>query len=185
MPGRPEIFPFDDKAAVFYRDIGYSGVYFENDYHRFGSPATDGCWAPVNEALSLWRFSQDPAAELYLKWLTEQVGIAHRNGLKIYLKAWDPRVPISQARIIPREARGLPPTRICLSTNAGENLIYDYHLEALRNLKMIDGLIICVDDNYADICLDDCPNCSDIPFDQRLAKYWKMVGDVVTKRAAN
>ncbi len=81
MPGRPEVFPFDDRAARFYRDCGYEGVYFENDYHRFGTHATWGCWRDICEVLSLWRFSKDPAAGKYVDWIRRQSQIARRHEL--------------------------------------------------------------------------------------------------------
>ena len=81
MPGRPDGFGFDDASAEFYRQCGYEGIYLENDYHRFGTCANWDNWRDVNEVLSLWRFSKDPAACEYVDWLRGQADIARRHSL--------------------------------------------------------------------------------------------------------
>ncbi len=183
MIGRPELTPFDDAAAQFYRSCGYSGVYFENDYNRFGQPATYGSWRNINEALSLWRFSRDERAQLYLEWLHQGVATAHRNDLRAYLKAWEPRVPMAVRDRLPAEIRsnlwdGIP-NNVCLTAPGGEELIRAYHTEALERLPAIDGLIIGVDDNWAELCGDACPHCGRLTYPERVMYYWALVHDVV------
>ena len=183
MVGRPELMPFDDAAAEFYRSCGYSGVFFENDHNRFGQPATYGSWRNINEALSLWRFSRDETAQLYLEWLSQGVATAHRNGLRVYLKAWEPRVPMSLRDQLPPAVRSNLwdeiPNNVCLTAPGGEKLIREYHIEALERLPPIDGLIIGVDDNWAELCSDSCPHCGRLTYSERVMYYWALVHDVV------
>ena len=186
MPGRPELFPFGDDAATFYRDCGYTGVYLENDYARFGSPASFGCWRSVNEVVSLWRFSRDDKAAQYLEWIAGQIEIAHRNGLKLYLKVWEPRVPTSQRDRIPEKARsGAPrdpnavPPNVCLRSPQGKAFIREFHEEALGRLEGIDGLIVGVDDNWAELCSDACPYCKDVHLYDRAVEYFQLLHEVV------
>ena len=183
MPGRPEIFPFDDRAARFYRECGYEGVYFENDYLRFGTHATWGCWRDVNEVLSLWRFSKDPAADKYVDWMREQSQIARRHELKVYLKPWEPRVPCSQRDQVVAEARGssgnAAPANVCISAPAGRDLIREFHTEALKRLDMIDGLIVGVTDNWAELCDGSCPHCKGKTLNDLILAYCRLLYDVV------
>jgi len=186
LPGRPELFPFDDRAAQFYRDSGYSGVYIEMDYERFGSPASYGCWETTNEVLSLWRFSRDEKAGQYLDWISAQADIAHRNNLKCYLKVWEPRVPASLRDQIPPDARsrGGKPHRngmlpnVCVMSPAGSGFIREFHQEALTRLEIIDGLIVGVADCFAEFCDDNCPHCAGIPVRKRIIRYFEILREL-------
>lgn len=188
MPGRPELFPFDDRAAQFYRDCGYSGIYIENDYPQFGLPASFGGWRGVNEVVSLWRFSKDVAAPRYLEWIRGQADIAHRNGLKLYLKTWEPRVPTSHRHLIPPEARAGrteqgandPLPNVCLMAPAGERLIHEFHEEAFRQLEMVDGVIVGMADNWAELCSDECPRCCGVSTHDRIVRYFQLFKEVAT-----
>ena len=186
MPGRPGLFEFNDAAAAFYKGCGYAGVYFENDYPRFGTYATWGCWRDVNEVLSLWRFSKDPAADRYVDWLRSQADIARRHGLKVYLKPWEPRVPCSQRDRVPPAARGARwdgsiPANACVSAAAGRGFIREFHAEALARLDMIDGLIVGVTDNWAELCNDSCPHCSGKTLNDLILAYYRLLYDVVAE----
>ena len=187
MPGRPDGFGFDDTSAAFYKQCGYEGVYFENDYHRFGTCANWGNWNDVNEVLSLWRFSRDPAACEYVDWLRSQGDIARRHGLKVYLKTWEPRVPCSQRDQIPPEARGSrwsgdgPSDNVCISSPAGRSLVRRFHREGLERLDMIDGLIVGVTDNWAELCNDSCSHCRGKTLNDLIFAYYQLLCGVVAE----
>ena len=186
MPGRPELFPFDDEAARFYRQCGYTGIYLENDRPRFGQAAAFGGWRGLNEVVSLWRFSRDESARQYIEWVRDQADIAHRNDLLFYLKIWEPRVPIPCRDQIPPDARGprkdskvkCPPPNVCLMAPAGERLIRAFHQEAFRQLEMIDGVIAGVADNFAELCGDACPYCAGVPVHDRVVRYFNLLTEV-------
>ena len=183
MPGRPEIFDFDDRSAQFYKDCGYTGIYLENDYCRFGSHATWGCWIGVCEVLSLWRFSKDESADKYLDWIRAQTEVAHSHGLKVYLKVWEPRVPCFVRNRLPLEVRGSPShgalPNACISAPAGNRFIREFHEEALQQLDMIDGLIVGVEDNFAGFCNKTCPHCAGKSHNDLILKYYRLLFDVV------
>ena len=111
---------------------------------------------------------------------------AHSSGLKFYLDAWEPSVPLASWKTLPADWRATidehpQPHNLCFANQTAAEWYWRMVLKALEAQPELDGIILGREDNSTRLCDATCPRCGSWPLAERWAE-WYVTFDLMAKQ---
>jgi len=171
------------------QEIGYTGVYLENDPFQPPRSGNASQFGTLYRLISLYDLAWGQHRQRLRDWIGLACDLAHTRGMRVYLKAWEPRIPVEAWGLFPREWRGhggwdRPPWNQiswCLSVPEAVTAFQEMATEAFRQVPRIDGLAFGTHDNDANLCNDTCPRCKGVARPELMRRVLAAVVGAVDK----